>query len=307
MTIVLPHHVVLPHRDSRPIAAPLARPPWKFVRPHVPTDTQPCTGADGEWGAVATDWGPGEDYPSFALVDQLLFYAELAVSDEWEFRNAVSALGREIDEWWVAFTDWLGVLTVQDFSRLGGALPSVLATGFHAWSGDADKHRHTPCGSALFVVPPNPEVLSTDHVRTAMYLSAKSRRPPVEWLLIRDARSLSHRGEHRRAVLDAGSAAELALVALLETHLYPSGPAIQEAMLNRYKTLGGLRDLAFRLIPDKVPAHLTDELIEPRNIAVHNAAEDISRETATTAIDKAAQLVDVAYPIDIAPGSLASR
>ena len=302
LTIAFPRHTDLPHRDGEDSHSPLVRPPWKFVRADTPTDTEPSAGHDDEWGAVATDWGPGEDYPSYALVDQLIFYTELAASDQWDFRKSVSALGREVDEWWVAFTDWLDVLTVQDFSLLGGVPPSILASGFHGWSGDASNQRHTPCGSAMFTVPSNPGILSADHVHKCMYLSERARRPPTEWLLIRDARSLSHRGDHRRAVLDAGSAAELALTALLETHLYPSGEAIKDAMLNRYRTLGGLKDLASMLIPDKVPDQMTSELIEPRNIAVHKAADPVSRETAQKAIDKAAELVEFAHPIGIAPG-----
>lgn len=104
-------------------------------------------------------------------------------------------------------------------------------------------------------------------------------------------------------MLDAGSAAELALTALLEIHLYPSGDAIKNAILDRYKTLGGLKDLASRLIPDKVPSHLQDELIEPRNVAVLKAADPISRETAQKAIEKAAELVEFAHPIGFAPGA----
>lgn len=252
---------------------------------------------------MATDWGPGEDCPAYALVDQLVYYTGLAASDQWDFRKSVSRLGLEIDEWWVAFTDWLGVLTVQDFSRLGGVAPSVLTAGFHAWSGDAQGHRHTSGGSAHFTVPPNPGILRVDDVHKCMYLSERSRKPPIEWLLIRDARSLSHRGEYRRAVLDAGAAAELALTVLLETHLYPSGDAILKAMMERYKTLGSLKDLALQLIPNKVPAQLQTELIQPRNIAVHKAADPISRETAQKAIEKAAEVVEFAHPIDIAPGS----
>ncbi len=90
-------------------------------------------------------------------------------------------------------------------------------------------------------------------------------------------------------MLDAGTAAELALTALLETHLYPTGDPIQEALFDRYKTLGGLKDLALQLIPDKVPDQLKPELITPRNAAAHRAKEDVPKETAVKAIAKAAE------------------
>lgn len=104
-------HCAAPSR-CKELKCPLSRPAWKFVRPDVQTDLQAWAGDEYEWwGAVATEWGPGEDYPSFALVNQLMFYTELTANDEWEFRKGISVLGREIDDWWVAFTDWLGVLS----------------------------------------------------------------------------------------------------------------------------------------------------------------------------------------------------
>jgi HEPN domain-containing protein len=96
---------------------------------------------------------------------------------------------------------------------------------------------------------------------------------------------------------EAGTAAELALTNLLETHLYPAGDAIREVLLDR-KTLGALKDLALKLIPDKVPQQLTDDLITPRNAAVHKPREEVSRDAAQKAIAKAAEVVQEAYPLD---------
>jgi hypothetical protein len=116
-------------------------------------------------------------------------------------------------------------------------------------------------------------------------------------LLIRDARSLAMAGQTRRALLDAGTAAELAMTALLETYLFPSGEPIQKALFERYKTLGGLKELALQLIPQKVPQQLQDDLIEPRNDAIHRADEPVSGATALKAIAKAVELVALLHPI----------
>jgi hypothetical protein len=40
--------------------------------------------------------------------------------------------------------------------------------------------------------------------------------PPAEWLFIRDARSLLSAGDFRRAVIDACTAAELSVTALID-------------------------------------------------------------------------------------------
>lgn len=238
-----------------------------------------------------------EEFPHYAEVQQCIIHSEIEAKDEWEFREGVRSFGVELDSWWRAFTAWLGVLIVQDFTQLGRTQLSILEYGLHVWSGDEEGHLHTSTGSASSVVPLMPELITADRLRTCADLARKCHEPPIEWLFIRDARSLSTAGEYRRAVLDAGTAGELALTALLEDHLFPSGDAIQQALLKRYKTLGGLKDLALQLIPTKVPDQLQGDLIEPRNTAMHKATEPVSRQTATKAVTKAAELVALVHPI----------
>jgi hypothetical protein len=290
-----PLTVTLPQLDSRAPLAPLARPAWKFRRAGKEKDS--ITVAHEDWGAIGGMRVNGEQYPHYAEVQQCIIHSEIDAKDEWEFRNGVSAFGKELDAWWRAFTGWLGILLVQDFTQLGVTQLSILEYGFHAWSGDEAGQRHTPSGSALTVVRPIPELVTADILRTCADLARKSHEPPTEWVLIRDARSLAIAGEDRRALLDAGTAAELALTALLETHLFPSGEAIQKALFERYKTLGGLKDLALQLIPQKVPEQLQDDLITPRNDAIHTGEQPVSRATALKAIAKATELVALLHPV----------
>ncbi|MCA1712570.1 MAG: hypothetical protein LC789_13430 [Actinobacteria bacterium] len=49
--------------------------------------------------------------------------------------------------------------------------------------------------------------------------------PPIEHLLNRDARAAAVRGDTRRAVLDAGTAAEIVLNGLLANSLHVLDPA----------------------------------------------------------------------------------
>lgn len=287
--------ITLPRLDSRAPEAPLARPPWKFVGAGSEQDS--AVAVDAKWGTIGSMTERGAKFPDYAEVHQCIVHSEIEATDKWEFLNGAKALACDLDVWWRAFTDWLGALTNQDFVQLGSKQLSVREHGFCAWSGDEAGQRHTSTGSNLFVVPGRPDVLSVEHLQTCMKLARKCDEPPIEWLLIRDARSLSKAHEYRRAVLDAGTAAELALVALLEDHLYPAGDDVRRALFDRYKTLGGLKDLASKLIPQKVPERLTDELIKPRNAAVHKAKDPVSKETAIKAINKAAELVAILHPI----------
>ncbi|MGY4648396.1 hypothetical protein [Mycobacterium sp. URHB0021] len=287
--------ITLPHLDSPKSQAPLARPPWKFVRADRPNDAIAI--ADDEWGTIGSMREKGEEFPAYAIVHRCVIESEIEASDEWEFRNGVSALSREMDSWLIAVTDWLAALTDQNFVQLGSSQLSVSEIGFRAWSGDEAGRRHTSSGSNLINVRREPEAVSAKELHVCMHLARKCHKPPTEWLLIRDARSLAAEGESRRAVLDAGSAAELALTALLETHLYPAGDKIRKALFERYTTLGSLKELALKLIPDKVPGQLQEDVITPRNRAVHQADEPVTRDTAAKAIAKAAEVVATAHPI----------
>jgi HEPN domain-containing protein len=141
------------------------------------------------------------------------------------------------------------------------------------------------------------EVLDRDQLQRAMDLAGRTARPPAEWLFIRDARSLLRAGEYRRAVIDAATAAELTLTALLDRHFSAKSTdaAISEALLDRSQTLGGRCKLVNELIPGKVPARFQQEVTEPRNLAAHTG-NMLTRQTGEAAVAKATELVEVVYP-----------
>lgn len=103
-----PITVTLPQVHSPEPNSPLARPPWKFVRHNEPSHTMAY--ADECWGTIGSTTEPNEQFPTYASVHTCLVYADIEANDEWEFREGVSAFARELDDWWTALTDWLGVL-----------------------------------------------------------------------------------------------------------------------------------------------------------------------------------------------------
>lgn len=118
--------------------------------------------------------------------------------------------------------------------------------------------------------------------------------PPIEWQLIRHARVDLALGRWRRAVLDAGTAAELALTHLIDKHLAIVPETVTAALMDRYRTLGGRVDLACRLNLD-VPTGLREGLIAPRNIAAH-AGSPLTVAHATTAVALAAAIAETSCP-----------
>jgi hypothetical protein len=218
--------------------------------------------------------------------------------NEEQFRTAAVALADELDVWWSSFTDWLGVLVAQDFVGLGTRRYSLLEYGFNAWSGDENGVRRAGTGKAVDRVQRYPEVLGPDQLQRAMDLAASGQRPPTEWLFIRDARSLLGSGAFRRAVIDAATAAELTLTALLDRHFAATStdPAISEALLDRSQTLGGRCKLVNELMRGTLPARFQQEVTEPRNLAAHEG-NLLTREVGEAAVAKATELVEVAYPL----------
>jgi hypothetical protein len=123
-------------------------------------------------------------------------------------------------------------------------------------------------------------------------------QPPAEWLLIRDANSLCAGHDFRRAVLDAGLAAELAVTQLISAHLVANGrtDAQIEAVLQRHRMLG--RRCAYWLdhCGGSLPTDYRLRLLERRNAATHSGRtprEDDVRD----AIAVASEIVFQAYPL----------
>lgn len=73
-------------------------------------------------------------------------------------------------------------------------------------------------------------------------------------------------------------------------------PMVKELLMKRYEPLGGRGQLLAKLNAGTVPQRLQQELGEPRNNAAHAGASPNEVE-ANTAIDKAVELVEQAYPL----------
>jgi hypothetical protein len=122
--------------------------------------------------------------------------------------------------------------------------------------------------------------------------------PPAEWLFIRDARSLLNTGHNRRAVIDAATAAELAMTTLIDQYLATANTdeIVRTALVKRYSALEGRATLLRRLRSGLLSDQLQRDLIEPRNRATHSG-HSLTNEQAQTAVDMAVDIVEEAHPL----------
>lgn len=119
--------------------------------------------------------------------------------------------------------------------------------------------------------------------------------PPIEHLLLRDSRGSLLRGDTRRAVLDAATAAEISLFMLLDTHIGASSEPIKKIVREANYDMGRLARTLRKLFNVDIRPDLQKDLAERRHQAIH-AGPEPSRNTATVALDIAAEVVDLSSP-----------
>jgi hypothetical protein len=129
-----------------------------------------------------------------------------------------------------------------------------------------------------------------------MTLAANRTQPPDAWLFTRDARALLNAKQFRRAVIDAGTAAELAMTALIDRKLTSMNLLQREKLFEKNRGLWELSNLMLERDAGTRPDGLQQELAEPRNRAAHDGAL-LSEAKANAAISVAAELVEQAYPL----------
>ena len=79
---------------------------------------------DSDWGIVVAS---RKGDPLYAQVLECIVTSAVEAQDDEQFREAAKALGNELAIWWASVSDWLGVLTMQDFVGLGTTQRSILA------------------------------------------------------------------------------------------------------------------------------------------------------------------------------------
>ncbi|MDO3402110.1 hypothetical protein QWI29_18885 [Mycolicibacterium neoaurum] len=253
-----------------------------------------------DWSDPVTPegWETGDFPPKSFLVEQLRFTTEGAAGNDDELQHTRFHIRDHHATWWSVLADWIGVTSNQDLIELGKQRRRSLGL-FSMWIADPEAGEESGFNSLKMpeLRPYVGEPLSRAQLQRCMALAGEATRPPAAWLMLRDARSLLNTGEYRRAVLDAGTAAELALADSLSTYLTSnSRPDVAKAFIDRTKMLGPLTDAVKKLKIVPLPEKLQPRVIDPRNLAVHGAQE-MTKKIAETAIATTCSLLNVTHPL----------
>lgn len=249
------------------------------------------------WGLVVdwSDGGPGQKVPTEIRVSRLGFKIFEAVTNPAELNAVrVQALA-ELDSWWTLFCSWVAVLTEQDPRDYLRAVEATRREPIWTWV-DGEEVRRGQQASEDRPRRFDPEPLDVPTLVACTVLAGKGGPPPDEWMFIRDARSALVAGDYRRAVIDAGTAAELAITELLDQHLALVDTKLSDALMSRGRALEGRAKLMKELGAGVEPAGFTASLKTPRNDAAHKGHSP-TKSVAQRAINIAAELVEQATPL----------
>lgn len=319
----------LPQVDARPdpftpeirqrLGEPPSMPKWDLIPPawaYGPRDENERLEEEHispVWGGILDDGRAEAVYPESArdraVVVRCRFYTMLAAADADQFEAAAEVFLSELDDWWKRFTSWVGIVTGQDFVGLGGYPGGATRSRpLLTWTGDTTGQRADVNYRSYFPPPRLGFAMSTlqlDLLEACVTTTGNQDPPPAEWLFIRDARALVNAGQIRRAVLDAGTAAELAMTTLVDQHLEEAHAeeALRRALTRGYNTLGAKRELLELLRPGLLPAGVQPDLINVRNTASHGRSragqrwDEITAEQGAKAVEIATTIVELAHPL----------
>ena len=251
-----------------------------------------------EWGVIAHWTGEhsrGNQAPASVRVLRLGFKIDGRIADRPQIGDVQRATPSALDSWWDLFSSWAAILSNQDprdHLRMQGA---VRREPVWMWVGSADERRAESVSSDVPRWDRHGDPLDADTIEVCAQLAGSGESPPAEWLFIRDARSSITAGDYRRAVIDAGTAAELAITELLDQHLSNVDDELSSALLKRARALEGRSTLMKELNAGSEPIGFTDSLKNPRNNAAHKGHSP-SKETAQRAVEIAIELVEQSTP-----------
>jgi hypothetical protein len=199
----------------------------------------------------------------------------------------------ELPKWWENFKAWLEIVAAVDVTTVpeDHVVGNELAWTSPVEPGQAPVRLDPP--HTIVKVAPSKDGGKADDVAIAAGL-AGSFTPPLCWQLIRGSRQQRWQHQWRASVLEAGTAAELALTMLIDSYLANAPAAARQALLDSYRTLGN-RARLFRRLGGRLPSDF-ESLVRSRNMAAHEGAI-LSGAEATAAEEMAKQVVEVAEPL----------
>ncbi|GJF19001.1 hypothetical protein NGTWS1803_08640 [Mycolicibacterium cyprinidarum] len=247
------------------------------------------------WGMVSVSTS---ERPVGVTVEQLAFTTEVA--DDADLEQIAETLVDAMDGWWETVRAWLEVVTGQHLTDVGHQEIRYIGNKTPIWPLLDDGAHGTPVSwttTSEIRWPRRVPAVTAEILGDCVALA--DVEPKLAWTLLRDARSLAEVGQHRRAVIDAATAAELAVTAMLDDSLKSETAADAARLKKRASTLGQKVDLLDQR-GHSFPQSFFDHLVYKRNDVVHEG-QSVQPAECTAAIAASASVVETAFPFPTPP------
>ncbi|HEY3088285.1 MAG TPA: hypothetical protein VGJ59_09500 [Jatrophihabitantaceae bacterium] len=244
------------------------------------------------WGATHTQWSDTHLVTAGTLItvglrfvdvpDDNVAYGESRYGRGAPTGPTVDALFESIGPWFDAFSIWVAVLTRQDMD-VDAPLQALRGRGhgLSVWAIDGGVWSHLIHAESSVIHLQDADMLTLATVQRILGLVERGEVPPAGHLPLVSARAAMIRGQYRRAVIEAATAAELALNRLFEQKLARLPKVSRQALLDEQRTLGLLEPLVRNMTGDvRLPADMKANLVTPRNRAMHSNQQPTSQVAA---------------------------
>jgi hypothetical protein len=247
------------------------------------------------WGSVV-GWRAGERHRiNEVVVTHMLVTASLRRGERpGRVAERANAIAQGARDWWSHVRDWIQVVTHQSLEEQRTDDDSLIPNT-RAWQWDGETGRHVPIQERHVIRMQAVEQLRARTFQAILNSAEAHESPPSMHLLLRNARHARWEGQTRQTVLDAATAAELALTELLDDRLSDAPADVVEIVRRGTQGLLRLRNALVNLGENRLPNSMQRGLIEVRNSAIHRGEEPSDAE-AGTALTLATDLVELVAP-----------
>lgn len=279
-------------------------PTWTYRSSQEPKQNADVVDEKFEWGVTVGyhNEPDGSQAPDYARVSRWRFETTITTTRmASDFFGARTRVVRELESWWELTSSWISIFTKQNSVPIGKAGSGMRVGSIITWSGDANSYRVNPSidTSRPVLSATGVDILNHRTLTACLTLAASQTEPPLEWLFIRDARSLAAAKEYRRAAIDACTASELALTALIDNAFDANNipAAARKAQFDAHHGIAKLKNLHAKVgAAGALPKRLVEDVGALRNKAAHRGYDPTPSET-TLAIQTATAVVELASPL----------
>jgi hypothetical protein len=256
----------------------------------------PDVAKDWKRGGEPVWWGHPTSYPAGnASVNCVLFEF---VIEESELKTVANKIRDAFMQWRSTFDEFLELITKQRRTRVVEVTGEVSglhmfywnAEGKHVWAYDKNNVHVTIASSR------EDTLLNLVQLKQICGLCSSHVRPSLEYSLQLDAYRALRRADYRKAVIDSATTAEVVLTKAIVNRCNELGENPEKRLKERqYRTLGGRLALARTLAISLPGIDLRQQVVEPRNDAVHEG-KVMAKSTAIQAVNAVDDLLALLNP-----------